>query len=424
MASASRPAGGAVDRDTHVALALSGVLLDDDPAEVAGVATPSGRRSGDADELRERLAPLLASYGITRVAHLTGLDHLGVPVHMAIKPQGRTLSSGSGKGVTKVASWVSAVMEAIEQTEWERAEASCVEASERALRELGRNVVPGGRFQMRRGAIWSDRIPIRWRCAWDLLRGEEVWIPDSLVCYRDPGLSPFPSTSNGLASGATVLEAMLSGLLEVIERDGISLHTVATRGPYVDGADFLEEVAPELSELVTRAGIEMQLIDATTDLGVPTFVCYFRDAPGERFGNFKGAGAGVTTATALVRAVTEAAQARTLVLAGARDDIFKSMRRSSIGYRAPPSTPVAKVSPIPAPPTGALLEDLAWLAGRLVACGFDRIAVVRHTSPTDHVQVVRVVVPGLEGYPSPLAQPGPRSTELQRAGAPWAEPGR
>lgn len=128
----------------------------------------------------------------------------------------------------------------------------------------------------------------------------------------------------------------------------------------------------------------------------------------------------MTTATALVRAVTEAAQGRTLVVAGARDDIFASQRRSSIGFRARRNDPVARISPAAASSAaggGSVLGDLSWMAGRLEASGFDRIVVVRHTDPTDPVQVVRVVVPGLEGYPSALARPGPRSIEMQRVGA-------
>jgi ribosomal protein S12 methylthiotransferase accessory factor len=398
-------------------LQLSGLLLDGDRADAEGVATPSGRRTFVADELRQQLTPKLGAFGITRVAHLTGLDHLGVPVHMAVKPQGRTLSSGSGKGVTKDASWVSAVMEAIEQTVWEGIEVSGVEASERALRERGNAFVPGDELQRRRGALWSDHLPIRWRAGWDILHGEEVWIPDSVVCFRDGGLSPFPASSNGLASGATVLEAVLSGLQEVIERDGIALHSLTTHGPFVDGCDYLDEVDPWLSSLVKRAKLVMELIDATTEIGVPTFVCYFRDAPGERLGRFKGAGAGTTTATALVRAVTEAAQGRTLVVAGARDDVFASMRRASIEFRAPLNQPIGSVTRSEPPSDagcGSVIGDLSWLAGRLESCGFNRIVVVRHTGPSDPVQVVRVVVPRLEGYPLAVASPGRRALEWQR----------
>ena len=398
-------------------LQLSGVLQDGDPPDVEGVATASGRRSVVAEELRQRLTPRLDAYGITRVAHLTGLDRLGVPVHTALKPQGRTLSSGSGKGVTKDASWVSAVMEAVEQSVWEGLGVSGVEATERGLREQGRAVVSGDGLQKRRGALWSDRLPIMWCVGWDIVRGEDVWVPDSLVCFRDVGLSPFPSSSNGLASGATVLEAVLSALQEVIERDGIALHSLVTRGPFVDADAYLEEVEPELSSLVTRAKVEMELIDATTEIGVPTFVCYLRDAPDERLGSFKGAGAGLTTATALVRAVTEAAQGRTLVVAGARDDIFRSMRRSSMGPRAvrtEPIRPVTHVAPAGDAGCGTVAGDLTWMAGRLIAHGFDRIVVVRHTRPSDPVQVVRVIVPGLEGYPLAVASPGRRAVEWER----------
>ena len=53
--------------------------------------------------------------------------------------------------------------------------------------------------------------------------------------------------------------------------------------------------------------------------------------------------------------------------------------------------------------------DLDWLVGKLVAAGFARVIVIRHTSPGDPVQVARVLVPGLEGYPFSYAQTGERA---------------
>ncbi|WP_405576416.1 hypothetical protein [Streptomyces sp. NBC_01092] len=51
-------------------------------------------------QLRQRFKPLLAGYGMTRVADVTGLDDLVIPVTMAVRPLARTLSVAQGKGVT------------------------------------------------------------------------------------------------------------------------------------------------------------------------------------------------------------------------------------------------------------------------------------------------------------------------------------
>ena len=53
------------------------------------------------------------------------------------------------------------------------------------------------------------------------------------------------------------------------------------------------------------------------------------------------------------------------------------------------------------------------MVSRLVDSGFNQVIVFRHTSPGDPVQVARVVVPGLEGYPFSYAETGPRAATLK-----------
>ena len=57
---------------------------------------------------------LMAEFGITRLARLTGLDNVGVPVWSAIRPNSRTLAQSQGKGVDDPSAMASAVMEAVE----------------------------------------------------------------------------------------------------------------------------------------------------------------------------------------------------------------------------------------------------------------------------------------------------------------------
>jgi len=61
-----------------------------------------------------RFAPGARRAGITRIAELTGLDTIGIPVFAAIRPMGRSLSTQQGKGATALAARVSALMESLE----------------------------------------------------------------------------------------------------------------------------------------------------------------------------------------------------------------------------------------------------------------------------------------------------------------------
>ena len=58
--------------------------------------------------------------GITRVADVTGLDVIGIPVVMAIRPNSRAIAVAQGKGATLAAAKASAIMEAIEGYHAER----------------------------------------------------------------------------------------------------------------------------------------------------------------------------------------------------------------------------------------------------------------------------------------------------------------
>jgi len=395
--------------EPHLQADFSGVVDPSDP-ELTSLVTATGLRSRKASTLKAALEGSLWSYEITRVADITDFDYLGIPVHMALKPQGKTLSSGSGKGETREASWISAVMEACEQTVWENLTPSPIEASERALDELGHRHVSGRILPRVKRSIWNDRMPVQWRLGWDISSGESVYVPDGMVVTGSPGLNPFVSGSNGLASGAHVLEAVLSGLLEVVERDGIMLNTVATRQPMFSPIEMLRLASPSMADAFERTRLPLAVRDATTEVGIPTIVAYLGDELGGRTGAFKGAGAATSTHAALVRAVSEAAQARCLIVAGARDDHFASQRRSGIRQ------PAAGAYEVPEPfvgnidlGTGSIAGDIDLIVGRLRASGFDQVIVVRHTEPEELVQVVRVIVPGLEGYKFAHADLGDRA---------------
>ena len=93
---------------------------------------------GVAGETVARLQPLLPALGITRVANVTGLDRIGVPVVMVCRPNSRSIAVSQGKGLTLAAAKASGIMEAAEGFHAERIEQPLRLGSSR---ELGRSLV-------------------------------------------------------------------------------------------------------------------------------------------------------------------------------------------------------------------------------------------------------------------------------------------
>ena len=65
-------------------------------------------------ETLARVRPLMPTMGITRIANITGLDRLGIPVVMVCRPNSRSIAVSQGKGLTLDAAKASGLMESVE----------------------------------------------------------------------------------------------------------------------------------------------------------------------------------------------------------------------------------------------------------------------------------------------------------------------
>lgn len=370
----------------------------------------SGMRSRSEDAGVEIVGPLLPAFGITRVAHVTGLDRIGIPIHVAIEPTSRVLSTGSGKGRTFWSSWLSATMEAIEQRHWGGDPVKDpLDAPPVTLARLGIPHISPNHLQLRGRSTDIEHACIPWVTAPSLgllleRTGEEYLVPLLSVSCPSPkhAFHPLVSSTNGLASGFTLAEAVLSGLTEVVERDAFAFvdtpRDVRTR---ID--DELRGIAPDIFTKIEAANMSLHVVDVTSDIGVPTYTAYLY-AEDDGLGVFKGAGCALDGRLALIRAVLEAVQARGIVIAGARDDIFGSQRRAGLTSRVRQPVDGYKLMDPPRPvnlSTGTIDGDIALIRRMLASRGFDVQLAFRHTPDDSPVQVVHVVVPGLEGYPVP-----------------------
>src|SRR5205823_9799418 len=61
-----------------------------------------------------RVRPHMTRMGITRLGNITGLDRIGIPVAIAVRPNSRSVSVAQGKGFDLPQAMASALMEACE----------------------------------------------------------------------------------------------------------------------------------------------------------------------------------------------------------------------------------------------------------------------------------------------------------------------
>lgn len=365
-----------------------------------------------------RLRPYLEAFGITRVANVTGLDHLGIPVVVVCRPNSRSLSVSQGKGLTLEAAWASGLMESIESFHAERLTLPLTLASWNELR-FDHTVVDCTRLPRLSVSRFRDDLRLLWIEGDDLARGVRTWLPYELVHLNltlplPEGSGCFPLGSNGLASGNTLAEATTHAICEVIERDAYALwrcaggeRLAATR------VDLATVDDPGCRELLARFDAGQMLVAAwemTSDVGVPAFRCTIIDRetdPARPLYPSSGMGCHVTREVALFRALAEAAQSRLTRISSSRDDVNREdyeltrnpelLARTRRLLRRQPAT--RRFDQAPSFASATFEGDERWLLDRLAAAGFDSVLRVDCTRAGLDIAVVRVVIPGLEGKP-------------------------
>src|SRR5919109_1607731 len=169
----------------------------------------------------ERIAPLKARMGITRVANVTGLDRIGIPVVMVCRPNSRSIAVSQGKGLDLDAARASGLMESVESYHAERIDLPLKLASLQELRDRHR-VVDVDALPKSTHSRFRPSLRILWIEGRDLISDAAVWLPYEAVHadYTLPqptGSGCFLASTNGLASGNHPLEGITHAFWEVAE---------------------------------------------------------------------------------------------------------------------------------------------------------------------------------------------------------------
>jgi thioglycine synthase len=399
-----------------------------------------------AQETLEKVIPLQAKIGVTRLADITDMDVLRIPNFSAVLPGTEDyIWVYSGKGPTKQHAMASALMESIERYSSLPASGSrkFVRSSYEDLARQRKalhpdKIVEPVRFEYR------DNMLMDWLSGFDIENQEEIMVPASMALFRysppPPAVNPFAYFhTNGLASGNVMEEAICHALCEVIERDAMSLaelrasaipfhilrsltHSLTSAGfavapiqsdkfvddpsvfPDVDITDVDFKPVRDLVEKFQRAGISLRIKDITSDLGIPTFSASSVEWVSHDYGYLaEGHGTHPDARIALLRAITEVSQTRAANIQGARDDLRKirygeSNTDDRRAWQFMASATTKKFSEIHTFFNEDILDDINLILSRLKAVGLSQAIIVDLTNPELNIPVVRAIVPGLETF--------------------------
>jgi len=250
----------------------------------------------------------MAESGISRLADLTELDRVGIPVWTAIRPLGRSLSSCQGKGMTDVEAQLSCVGESIETWRLETMTASDYSDDVMAIN------LDGNKTELRDCKI-IDEISL------------------DLRLFRYQNNSAFRN-SNGLGSNWNVEFAVSHAFNEIVERRSIEIWKQLSPRQCLEkliNVSSLEKISERVDLLLNSlraSDILISLWDLTLRNSLPVILCVIGEQDPQHIPQLaEGIGCSACPIKAIERAILEAVQSRLTLISGSRDDLTHQFYR-------------------------------------------------------------------------------------------------
>ena len=396
---------------------------------------PDTQRVFDYKTTLSNIENIFSDIGVTELKDITHLDRVGVPVVTATRPSAGVgaISVYSGKGATEIQARISAIMESVERCFAEIPETNLdfrdkpvdtdrviktyedledVNAIDPETLLLPEPITPGTRLE--------------WMSGWDILNDCEMLVPTNAIYHpHTSGMFLFRSNTSGLASGNTIEEAIVHGLLEVIERDAIS---IAEYSRNVGTEIVLQEDDGEVYDLKNKFesnGIPVKLWLLPSITGIPVVVAALDDIKTKDPTMLvMGAGAHLSAEHAIFRALTEAAQFRLAQISGAREDVqrrsgfvvgagYDRMKRmNKFWYEDGETTTLQEIPDLLSDtPAGSIRT----IVERLRLCGAAKhVIIVDISQPWIDVPVIRAIIPTFELYTVDRDRIGARAIEARK----------
>lgn len=359
-------------------------------------------RANTPEETLYNIQPYIKAAGITRIANLTGLDNIGIPVYTCIRPNSKNLSTSQGKGITDSLAMCSAYMEGIEHFYAENVRAELCESLAYMEKNCLLHLPP---YDFQSGFFYREidkESKIDWSLGKNLINGEKIYIPSEVISFdlsqEDLSMGLYFKTTTGLAAGNNETEALCHSLYEIIERSclykfsQLPLKEKDILALDLDSIDY--PFAIDILQKLTNSQVDVLIFDITNEFLVPAFHCIIADKnPLRGLGRYSGTGAHFGKGIALCRALTEAVQSRLGYIAGSRDDIVLQDYQKK--WQKIPSLSGRPYSLIVDFQKLSLQQQLNKLITTFKDRAFNKIVSVFHTNSSDAICVVHTVVPNL-----------------------------
>ncbi|OPY22945.1 MAG: YcaO-like family protein [Methanobacterium sp. PtaU1.Bin097] len=361
--------------------------------------------------------------GVTRIAEITHLDRLGIPVYSAIRPGAAegAVSIYAGKGATKSQAKASAMMEAFERYSAE------INVEDAQMFETGlygemEGAINPETLILPQQSYKADTTRLDWIKTVDVTDDEEYLAPVNAIYHPyipRGGAVLFKSNTNGLASGNRIEEAVYHGITEVVERDAWSIFEAKKkcRGEVVcDGTE--NPLIRDMLHKFDQSEIEVKLLDLTADVDITTIAAVADDTVLRDPALLSlGVGTHLNPEVAVIRALTEVAQSRATQIHGTREDTNRAVFMRKAGYERmkrinkhwfSDSHKLIDISHIKDKSKPTFKEDIETCVNILKKNGFDKIYYTNLTRREIEIPVARVIIPGMEVYSVDMERMGKR----------------
>lgn len=351
--------------------------------------------------------------GVTRIAEITHLDRLGIPVYSAIRPGAAegAVSIYAGKGATKSQAKASAMMEAFERYSAEINEEDTFQFESGTYSEMENAVNPKALI-LPTSLYEDDKTQLDWVKTMELTEEKEYLIPANAIYHPYMplnGSALFKSNTNGLASGNRIEEAVYHGITEVVERDAWSIFE-AKKEPKseVDCETIENPMIKDMLSKFTQAEVDVRLLELTADVEITTIAAVSDDTVLKDPALLSlGVGTHLNPEVAVIRALTEVAQSRATQIHGTREDTNRAVFMRKAGYDRMKrinkhwfndSHKLMDISQIKDRSKTNFKQDIETCMDLLRKNGFKKIYYVDLTRNEVEIPVARVIIPGMEVY--------------------------
>jgi putative methanogenesis marker protein 1 len=380
-------------------------------------------RAIDPDNTIKNVESKLRIAGVTRIAEITHLDRIGIPVYSAIRPAAAegAVSIYAGKGATKSQAKASAMMESFERYSAELNDKDRENFICGVFEGTNEKYIHPNSLILPNLLLDPEKSEMEWVRSTNLKDNSHVLVPANAVYhpYISDNTKIFQSNTNGLASGNRIEEAVFHGMMEVVERDAWSIfESKRQQKPEINCENTDNQIIQNILAMFKKVSINVKLVNLTADIEITTVAAVSDDTILKDPALLTlGVGTHLDPEVAVIRALTEVAQSRATQIHGTREDTIRAVFMRKAGYKRMKrinshwfgeSEKSLEMNELKNISTKSFKEDIETSKKILKEGGFGDILYVDLTRPEIDIPVVRVIIPGMELFSVDVDRSGDR----------------